>query len=474
MSRSRSIFGLILCIAVSPLSAAPLLLEEVLASVRAQYPPQLASLIERDLANGRVVQALGAFDLNLSGSIGMRPAGYYDGRSGAVALEQPLGNWGGSVYGGYRLSSGFLPDYNKERTGGDGEVVLGVRLPLLRDSVIDRRRASLWQAQMDQQLADPLILRQYLDFVRASSLAYYQWMAAGMRLSLAEDLLGVAKKRDSAIAEQVKRGASAPIVQTDNQRLVVSREIGVVQARRRFEAAGIELSLFWRDAQSGEPRIAGRDRLPRAFPDHQRPEGSQLSADVAKAMVQRPELRRLELSLQKLDVERRLALNQRLPNLDLGVQGAQSLSDNSKEQKIDRTEVEARLEFRLPLQRREASGRLQQAISGIARLQQEQRFARDRIAAEVRDSYSALLAADDSLRQSRLNVELARQLERAEGDRLAQGATDLLALQIREQATFDAQSLEVEATADFFRALAHYRAAMAADAPPNLLSGPRR
>jgi outer membrane protein TolC len=327
---------------------------------------------------------------------------------------------------------------------------------------------------MDQQLADPLILRQYLDFVRASSLAYYQWMAAGMRLSLAEDLLGLAKKRDSAIAEQVKRGASAPIVQVDNQRLVVSREIGVVQARRRFEAAGIELSLFWRDAQSGEPRIAGRDRLPRAFPDHQRPEGSQLSADVAKAMVQRPELRRLELSLQKLDVERRLALNQRLPNLDLGVQGAQSLSDNSKEQKIDRTEVEARLEFRLPLQRREASGRLQQAISGIARLQQEQRFARDRIAAEVRDSYSALLAADDSLRQSRLNVELARQLERAEGDRLAQGATDLLALQIREQATFDAQSLEVEATADFFRALAHYRAAMAADAPPNLLSGPRR
>jgi hypothetical protein len=50
----------------------------------------------------------------------------------------------------------------------------------------------------------------------------------------------------------------------------------------------------------------------------------------------------------------------------------------------------------------------------------------------------------------------------------------LLALQIREQATFDAQSLEVEATADFFRAMAHYRAAMAADAPPNLLTGDRR
>ena len=69
---------------------------------------------------------------------------------------------------------------------------------------------------------------------------------------------------------------------------------------------------------------------------------------------------------------------------------------------------------------------------------------------------------------TRKNVDLARQLEKAENERLQQGATDLLALQIREQATFDAQVLEVEAQADYFRAQANYRAAIAADAPSKL------
>jgi hypothetical protein len=43
-----------------PKSRKPLLLPEVLASVQTQYPPYLAALIEQDIANGRVRQAMGA------------------------------------------------------------------------------------------------------------------------------------------------------------------------------------------------------------------------------------------------------------------------------------------------------------------------------------------------------------------------------------------------------------------------------
>jgi len=59
-----------------------LLLGEVLASVQSQYPPYLAALIEQDIANGRVRQAQGAFDLNLNAGGSMNLAGYYDGRTG--------------------------------------------------------------------------------------------------------------------------------------------------------------------------------------------------------------------------------------------------------------------------------------------------------------------------------------------------------------------------------------------------------
>jgi outer membrane protein TolC len=458
----RSLF--ILAVSLTTASAAPLLLPEVLASVQAQYPPYLAALIEQDMANGRMRQAKGAFDTQLSAGGNFTPSGYYDGQTGYAMAEQPLSNWGGGVYGGYRLSSGFLPNYNKDRTGVDGEAVLGFRLPLLRDGSIDRRRATLWQAKIDQELADPLILRQYLDFTRAASITYFNWVSAGQRWELGEDLLRMAKDRDSAIAEQVKAEASSPLVQVDNQRLVVSREIAVVLAQRRFEASSIELSLFFRKKETAEPILAPRDRVPHAFPAHPKPNSSKLDADIAKAIAQRPEVRRIQLTIQKTDIERRLAENNLMPNLDLGVEANQS-AGNNRPKDIAATEVAAKIEVKIPLQRNEAKGRIEVADATLNRLRNERRFALDRIAADVRDSYSALTASHDALLQTRRNVELSQQLVDAENERLKQGATDLLALQIREQALFDAKVLEVEAIADYFRAQANYRAAVAEEIP---------
>jgi len=444
----------------------PLPLTEVLSSVTSRYPPYLAALIEMDIANGRARQAQGAFDLNLSISGSFKPSGYYDGQSGMAILDQPLPFWGGNVYGGYRLSSGFLPNYNKDRTQGDGEAVLGFKLNLLRDGSIDRRRVALYQARIDQELADPFILRQHLDFIRAASLAYYNWLGAGYRWQIAEQLLRVAKDRDKGIAEQASRGAVAPIVRVDNERLVVSREIAVVQTRRRFEAASIELSLFHRDAQD-QPILSSRARLTPSFPVPARPDTSRLSGDIAKAMIFRPEIRRLDLVLEKAGLDRRLAKNNLMPNLDLGVQASQAAGERNQSD-IEPLEIEAKIELKVPLQRNEAKGRLETLDAQINRLQAERDFARDRISADVRDALSAVDAAFQQIAQTERNVELAQQLEEAENTRFQQGAADLFTLQIREQATFDARLIAIEAQADYLRSLANYRAAIAADAPASL------
>lgn len=460
--------------AEAPKSAAkvlPLSLSEVLSSVQSQYPPYLAALIEQDIANGRVRQAAGAFDLNLSAGGTFNLAGYYDGSTGYAMLEQPLPFWGGSVYGGYRLSSGFLPNYNKDRTSMDGEGVLGFRIPLLRDGTIDRRRAALWQAQIDQELADPIILRQYLDFIRAASISYYQWTAAGQRFSLTEQLYRIATDRDGAIAEQVKNGASAPIIRIDNQRLMVSREIAVVQAKRRFEAATIELSLFLRTRDKAMPVMVDRARVPSSFGALPKVQDVQVPADLARALNMRPELRRIDLMVKRIEIDKRLAKNNLLPNLDVGIEAGQFYG-SGRPKDLERSEIEAKVELKVPLERNEAKGRIEVADATLARLENDRLFSRDRITADVKDSHSALAAAHQALEMTRKNVELAGLLEDAENERLKQGATDLLALQIREQASFDARVLEVDAQAELFRAYANYRAAIAADATKNLPSMP--
>jgi outer membrane protein TolC len=445
-----------------------LFLSEVLESVKSRYPPYLAALIEQDIANGSAREALGQFDLTLSVDGFANPAGYYDGSGARTLLTQPLPFGGATVFGGYRLSSGFLPNYNKDRTGEDGQAILGFNVPLLQGARIDKNRAELWKASIDQELADPIILRQYLDFIRAATISYYAWLAAGQRLALAEEVLQVAKDRDLALAEQIARGASAPIVRVDNRGLVVSREIGVVQALRRFQATAIELSLFHRDRESGEPLVASRFEVPGAFPAPATPKESKLQPDLASALARRPEIRRIDLLLEKRGIDLRLAKEGLLPKLNVGVEASQAV-DGTRPNDIEKTEIDATLRFSLPLQRREAQGQIQQIEGEAGQLSRQREFASDRITADVMDSFSALVAAYDGIGLSSQNVDLADQLEKAQLERLEEGVTDLLALQLREKAAYDARQLEVEARAAYFRALADYEAAVAVNAPAALL-----
>lgn len=445
-------------------TAPPLTEDDVVRSVAEQYPPMLAALIERDIAAGRLRSALGAFDFQVFAKVFGNPTGYYEQGTVDVGFEQFTGIWGSTIYGGYRLNRGdTLPDYDKNRTEKGGEPRVGFRLPLLKDGRIDSKRAAVEKARLDRELADPSIQRQQLDFLRAAAVAYYGWLGAGQRWKLAEDLLRVAQERARALAGQLAVGLVAPLTITDNERLVVSRSLAVVQARRRFEAAALTLSLFLRDAES-RPVVAGRERLPDRIPTTGPRPVEDSTRDLDAALRQRPELRRFELALEKARVDVKLARNQMLPNLDAGVVVSDDLGDQPYKD-LAQTELQVGLEFRMPLQRREARGRIEEFEGQVEQLLAQQRFARERIAAEVADARSALTAAHEQVIQAARNVFLAGELEEAERERFRAGASDLLAVQIREQAAFDAQVLEVDSRMDYFRAAADLAAATASSAP---------
>ncbi len=440
----------------------PLRLEDVVASVLNQYPPLLAAQIEQDVANGRLRSAQGIFDFNAFSKVFGAPTGYYQYGTADVGFEQFTGIWGSTIFGGYRYTGGdTLPYYYNNRTEGDGEVRFGLDFPILKDGSIDKRRAALFKARLDQKLAQPVIDRQRLDFVRAGSMAYFNWAANGQKLTISSNLLRLAQNRNVALTNQFQAGLLPRIVLTDNLRLVVSRELSLVQARRRFEAAALTLSLFYRDG-NGAPIVAPIESAPPTFPLAPELDESQVGIASHKAMDLRPELRRLQINRQKLEVDVRLARNQMLPSLNAG---AMVMNDFGKQVYFDLVDpqVKAGLEFKIPLQRREARGRLDELEGQLGQLSNDQRFAQDRIRNEIWDAFSAYRAAFDQTRQTQLNVTLAQELLSAEESRFDLGISDLLALQIREQAAFDARTLDVDAAADVFRALADYRASTASD-----------
>lgn len=437
----------------------PLLLTDVTQSVATLYPPLLSALIERDVAAGHLQATQGTFDFNVFAKAFGTPAGFYETETLHTGFEKFTGLWGSTLFGSYRLTEGdLLPDYYRyNRTQEDGRFELGLKVPLLRDGRIDKRRAAVLKARYDAELADPLIQRQRVDYMQVATKAYFQWLAAGTKLYLAQEQLNLARDRIDVLQTQVDNGLLKKIVVTDNRRLVVDREISTIKARRTFEAAALTLSLLYRD-DNMEPLMAELDRLPKKFPQASAPQTLDLNEDLRLALRLRPEIKQIEIKLTQAGVDIEKAENELLPSLDAYILGYQNLG-NERYKDFEDFELEAAVEFRMPLERREAKGNRIVAKSKRQQLLWKSQFARERVINEVRNAYSALVAAHEQIGMAQLNVDLAEELEQAEKELFKQGASDFLAVQLRERSTFDARIKQVDAVETFFVSLAAYQAA---------------
>lgn len=434
----------------------PLQLGTVIESVTNRYPPLLMSLLERDLASGRLQQAMGGFDARISAKVGGRLQGFYESTVASGLLEQPLAT-GDTIYGGYRVSDRFLPDYYRDRTQDDGEFVFGGRMPLLQNRATDPRRTAVRKAQIGVDLAEPKILGARIEYVRRSTRAYYKWVAAGKELKVARELQQLALQRHDGLKKAVERQFLAPVALTDNERLIKQRGIYVARAERSLQQASLILSLYLRDADD-LPLVPQEDNLPEDLESPQDVTTS-IAKDLDVAARQRPDLQDLHLRIAKAEADRDLADNQTLPELNLVVEGASSLSDTPYKDRED-LELFVGGELKLPLQRRGAYGRLQQATAKLNGLRIEQRFARDRIVQQIRDTRSAITAAKKQADDAGENVELAQQLVTAEQRAFDLGRSDLLRVQLREVQLADSRVLDIDARLGQLLAGADYRAAL--------------
>jgi hypothetical protein len=103
-----------------PSVGGPLGLLDVLDSVEKHYPLLQAIEQERAIAGGKLVSAMGNFDLNVIASGDSTAPATYDNFRGNVGLNQMLPVGGMSVFGGYRNGYGIFPPttcHNSPRTG---------------------------------------------------------------------------------------------------------------------------------------------------------------------------------------------------------------------------------------------------------------------------------------------------------------------------------------------------------------------
>lgn len=448
-------------------------LNDVLVSVENTYPLLTIAELDRTIAQATFLMAQGNFDLKIKAGTAVNELGYYESQRFEAGFEQGTRLWGMDLFGGYALSNGTFPSYRGAlQTRENGEWMSGLRVPLLRGRVIDERRAELQLSDLGQSLANFSIDEQRIAFTLGATQAYWAWLAAGQRYALAQKLLEIATLRDNGLREASELGSFPRIDVTDNRRAILQRQSTVLGAERALQKSAIRLSLFLRDS-AGNPFIPRASQLPAEFPPYARIGLEQLDAATEKALRQRPELRYLATQRAQLEVDASLARNDRNPDLDLEFSFSRGLGERPVASAFrGPEEIKAGLFFSFPIQRRKATAKLQAAEAKAAQVRTKERYQQDKIAADVRDALLAVQMAYDRLQLLRQEVDVTRELQDLERDRFTLGDSNLFLVNLREQASFDAELRAVSAMEEFFLAFATFQATTAEVLYGNLTGTP--
>jgi len=439
-------------------------LQQVIASVQGFFPLLEIALLERDRTAGDQLAAWGEFDTKLKARTENQSLGFYENYQHGAGVVQPLYR-GGEVYGGYRTGRGvFEPWYQERQTNEGGEFKAGFQVPLMRDKAIDARRADLWRATYDRQLAEPIIRIEVINAIREASITYWFWVAAGQQVQIGEAALQFAARRNSQVSRRVEEGDLGPPALTDNRRAILERESKLIDLQRKRIQTAIKLSLFLRDPTTA-PRIPDESELP-AFPEIAAYDVSQLQSDIAYATRMRPELVALDTELRRVQVDFAEARNETLPILDAFSNVSQDLGEPTSD-KRDKSELEWEigLEFELPVQQRKGFGKMRSARAKMGQIENKRQFAVEKISTEVASATAALDAAYRRVDQITQAVEAAEELAQVERTKFKLGESDLLAVFLREQIAIEAASELVFAKLEYFIARADYTAALAYEFP---------
>ncbi|MDA0808304.1 MAG: TolC family protein, partial [Planctomycetota bacterium] len=437
-------------------------LAEVISSVLTTYPMVQAAALQFDSAQGQIISAEGAFDTKLKGATENGPLGFYETYRHSVGAIQPLAN-GGEVFGGYRVGRGdFQPWYQERQTNDGGEFKAGLSVPLSRNVSIDDRRAGVRKAGLDLAAADPQFRGEVIFTVRAASEAFWQWVAAAAQQRIARQVLDLATTRNDGLEEEVRMGAKALPDLKDNRRSILSREAKLIETERKVTQSATKLSIFLR-TPGGEPRLASIDEVP-DFPNPVPPDEAWQIDLTQQAIQSRPELRELELAIERIDVEIAEADNDLLPNISAVLVGSQDVGEpTSKKRDKSEFELEAALLVDVPLQRRKAKGKLTSLEAKRAQLAQKRRLSEDKIRTDIAIAFEAVRAAYERVQRTAEARDLADYMAEVEREKFNAGESDLLKVALREEKAAESAGKAIEAQLEYQLGLAHLRAATGID-----------
>ena len=438
--KSRAYLLLVLLLAAASSALADsrpevLTLDAVLGRVEANHPKLRGAQLANRIASAKVLEKQGAFDpgvslattyetYNTSSSPGKEYA-YFSNR-GTVFQTTPSGiKWEAGIVN----NQGRVKSPNSS-TGDVGEFFVEASIPLLRGLNINEKSVALQQAQiMEEQVRFDYRQLRLAVLLNAGS-SYYDWVTAVVQREIVEENLQLAVERAEQVRTSIEAGDKPRIDQVEADREVENRREALIKAERIVQKAALKLALYLWNSSGQADAVPTTEMAPRSLPSGRKVSESEVAELQVEAWQSRPELRRLDLQKDIISLDKDLAANQRLPQLDLKLgpgydAGNQGIGFNFK----------AGIQMIIPLATRAADGREMAASIKLDKLSLDQIEMVRRILLEVQDAASEVQTTALRLERALEIYRLARELEEAERLKFRLGDSSLFLVNTRERST---------------------------------------
>lgn len=432
-----------------------------------KFHPTVQAALERMRAGeASVVGARGAFDARVVSDYKRQTRHDLNHNTtlSRTQLEKGLRVANSKIYAGAEQISnptGFLaPIYNTGNPGSQygNYSILGARVSLWKNFMIDPDRANLQNRKYDAKIAQAEKTLTVLDIRRLSQFAYWEWVTATKVKNAFEELVKNGEMRNEFLVTRKRSGDIAQILVTENEQYVASRKGSLQAARERLIRAEYALALFHRD-DNGEPLIP---KSTEEFEDYPKDlsvflKDVDLNTNMDELMKRRPDLRSLALQVDRSNVDLELARQDLKPQVDVTTEYFKRTLPHPNTA-IPSQYFMVMAQLNIPIERNLGNGNIAAARARRMVVEKELSYGLQNYKFEVLALGQSLNFKLEQVVQSEIEFTKAKELVTSEAYKFKSGGGNLFLINIREQALASAEVEFHEARLAFMDRLLTYQA----------------
>lgn len=348
--------------------------------------------------------------------------------------------------------------YN-ELTGGTKDVqyqlfYAGVSVPLMRGLFTDVRRNELRHAQLLQGLNQAEQISQINKLLLEAAKVYWDWQQSYEQYRLMQENFLLAQNRINFIVQRILAGEEKPIDSVEAWVEYQRREAMLLDQTLVFQNAGLALSNYLWNDQSQPLQL-----LPTVVPSAMGSSMVPLSADSLQklslnAQTEHPDLLKLSFKVKQSELDRKLALENLKPQLNLEYIPFQTYTSGSRDE-VDglfMKNYKYGLTFYSSVFLRKERGKLQLTNYKLQQSQFQLQQGKREIDNRILIAYNQLQTAEKMIEIQQRLVQNASLLRNAEEMRFESGESSLFLINQRERALLEAQSKLAELIAKYAKA----------------------